>query len=66
MTNGPPRRRTALWYLIFAVPTAAVLWVPSYNTLEPRLGGIPFFYWYQFVWIFLAAVLTALVYRVTR
>jgi hypothetical protein len=25
--------------------------VPFYNSIEPRLFGIPFFYWFQMVWI---------------
>ena len=33
--------------LLFLIPFVAMLWVPSYNRIEPELGGIPFFYWYQ-------------------
>ena len=25
---------------------------------EPELWGFPFFYWYQFAWVFLASVFT--------
>jgi hypothetical protein len=39
-----------------------LLWVPSYNRLEPSWGGMPFFYWYQLVWVFISAILTAIVY----
>jgi hypothetical protein len=28
--------------LLFAIPLTAILWVPSYNRIEPSLGGIPF------------------------
>ena len=38
-----------------------MLWVPSYNRLEPALGGIPFFYWYQLAWILLGAAIVLLV-----
>jgi Protein of unknown function (DUF3311) len=31
--------------------------VPYYNRIEPQLAGIPFFYWYQLLWIVLGAVL---------
>ena len=34
-----------------------MLWVPSYNRIEPELGGIPFFYWYQLGWILLGAAI---------
>ena len=37
--------------LLFIIPFAAIMWVPSYNRIEPRLAGIPFFHWYQLAWI---------------
>ena len=45
--------------LAVAVPFIALLWVPSYNAIEPRWHGIPFFYWYQFLWILMSSALTA-------
>jgi hypothetical protein len=54
------------WYLLLLVPFAATLWVPFYNSLEPRLAGVPFFYWYLFLWIGLGALLTGVVYFATR
>lgn len=63
-------RRTAApssgWYLLLLVPFIAILWVPSYAGPTPELAGIPFFYWYQFLWVLISAVLTAIVYFVTR
>jgi hypothetical protein len=32
-----------------------MMWVPFYNRIEPEIGGVPFFYWYQLVWIVLGA-----------
>ena len=55
-----PRR---WWRLLFVIPYIAMLWVPSYNRLEPDLAGIPFFFWYQLLWILLGAVIVAIVYR---
>jgi hypothetical protein len=47
-----------------------ILWVPSYNRIEPALGGVPFFYWYQLAWILIGAVIVFLVFmietRITR
>ena len=43
--------------LLLVIPFIAVLWVPSYNRMEPELGGVPFFYWYQLAWILIGAVL---------
>jgi Protein of unknown function (DUF3311) len=53
------------WYLLFLIQFIAVLWPPFYNTAEPALIGLPFFYWYQLLWIILGAVMTAIVYFVT-
>jgi hypothetical protein len=54
------------WLLLFVLPFVGTLWVPFYDGLEPRIGGVPYFYWYQFLWIGLGAVLTAVVYLATR
>jgi len=57
-------RRVA--YGSLALPFIGTLWVPFYNSLEPAVGGVPFFYWYQFVWIFLGAAINAGAYFATR
>jgi hypothetical protein len=55
---------------LLALPFLAILWVPFYNRIEPELGGIPFFHWYQLAWILLGAAVVMLVYlietRITR
>lgn len=53
------------WYLLFLIPLIATLWVPFFNSKEPTLYGIPFFYWYQMLWVVLSAILTAIVYVAT-
>jgi hypothetical protein len=40
------------------------LLVPLYAKEEPAFAGIPFYFWYQFLWIPLAAVLTTICYRI--
>jgi uncharacterized protein DUF3311 len=40
----------------------ALLWVGSYAKPTPKLWGFPFFYWYQFLWVFLAAGCTYAAY----
>jgi hypothetical protein len=54
-----------LWNLLLLIPFFALLWVPFYNSIEPALWGIPFFYWYQFVWVFLTSALIILVHYVS-
>jgi len=58
--NGRKDRRGWLWLLL--LPFVALLWPAFYSSVQPTLGGIPFFFWYQFLWILIAAVLTAFVY----
>ena len=67
MANGTPRRGGwNRWYLLFVLQFLAVLWPPLYNRVEPYWMGIPFFYWYQLLWVIIAAVLTAVVYFATE
>ena len=51
MDDKPKRRGFHPIYLLLLVPYVALLWVPFYNQIEPRLFGIPFFYWFQMLWI---------------
>ena len=50
--------------LLLLIPIVAMLWVPSYNALQPELAGVPFFYWYQLAWILIGAALVAIVYLI--
>jgi Protein of unknown function (DUF3311) len=54
------------WYLLLLIQFIAILWVPFYNTVSPAWYGIPFFYWYQMLWVIIGAVLTAIVYFVAE
>jgi len=53
-------------YLLLLVPFIALLWPPFYAMDQPEISGIPFFYWYQFLWLVLGAIITAGVYEATR
>jgi Protein of unknown function (DUF3311) len=66
--NDAPRKHPAWswWYVLFLVPFAAVLWPPFFNSGPPYWHGIPYFYWYQMLWVLISAVLTALIYVVTK
>jgi hypothetical protein len=54
------------WYWLLLLPFLALLYPPLYAHLTPRVFGIPFFYWYQAVWLAITAAITTLVYRRTR
>jgi hypothetical protein len=54
------------WYLLFVIQFVVILWPPFYNKIEPTLIGIPFFYWFQLLWVLVSAVITAAVYFATE
>jgi hypothetical protein len=59
-------RGARAWYWLLLLPFLALLYPPLYSHLTPRIWGIPFFYWYQAVWLVITAAITTLVYRRTR
>ena len=61
-----PVRRVLWARLLLIIPFITMLWVSSYNSAEPMLAGIPFFYWYQLLWILIGAALIAFVYALER
>ena len=67
MQTGRPREPVSrAWYLLLVLPYLAVIWVPYYNSAQPEWAGIPFFYWYQLLWIWVGAALTLVVYFATH
>ena len=61
--TGPAHRWSWVRVLLL-LPFAAMFWVPSYNTVEPAVFGVPFFYWYQLAWIVVSSLIIGLVYLV--
>jgi hypothetical protein len=51
------------WLLL--VPMLLVIWPPLFNKVDPKLFGIPFFYWFQLAVIPIGVTCTVLVYRAT-
>lgn len=52
--------------VLLAAPFVAYLSIPSYNRIEPRLGGFPFFYWWQLMWVVLTGVFIWVAFLLTR
>ncbi|RKE21070.1 DUF3311 domain-containing protein [Streptomyces sp. TLI_171] len=52
--------------LCLLVPIVVMLWVPSYSKTAPALGGMPFFYWYQLLWVPVSALFTGAAYLLVR
>jgi hypothetical protein len=65
----PPRttRNQGVWWLVgilLLIPIVMPLMVPLYAREDPKLLDFPFFFWYQFAWIPLAAGLTFAAYKI--
>jgi len=60
------RRSHRAWYWLLLIPLVGLLIPPIYNSEDPELFGMPFFYWYQLAWVPLSVAVTALVYVKTR
>jgi hypothetical protein len=57
MDKPAPKRGFRLAWLLLLIPYVAMMWVPSYNRIEPEIAGVPFFYWYQLLWIVIGALI---------
>jgi len=64
--SAPPARTGLLVVagILVAAPIVALMWVSSYAKAEHRLGGFPFFIWYQLLWVFLTSACTYAAYRI--
>ena len=63
--EAPPANKglLAVAGVLLVIPIIALLLVGTYAKDEPRLGGWPFFFWYQFLWVFITSALTYTAYR---
>ena len=60
-----PRASATGWYWLLIVPFVGTLLPWIYNTNDPELIGMPFFYWYQMAWVPISVLITVFVYRAT-
>lgn len=62
-----PAPRSRRWIrLLLIFPFIGLLFPSWYAHADPHLAGIPFFIWYQFLWVLLGVAATGLVYLVDR
>jgi hypothetical protein len=62
-TRGPARRGPyVISGILIVIAIALPLIVPIYARAEPALFGMPFFYWYQMLWVLIDAVLLWICY----
>ncbi len=56
--NGESRKVVSIVAGILTfIPFLFLIMVSTYVKTQPEIGGLPFFYWYQMLWLFLAALL---------
>jgi hypothetical protein len=60
------RRRLSAWNWLLVLPVLGLIFPALYARATPTLFGFPFFYWYQFAWIIVTGLITAIVYFATR
>jgi hypothetical protein len=53
------------WNLLLLLPMLMLV-VPWFNRTNPSLGGLPFFYWYQFAFVIVGVGCVWIVYAATR
>ena len=62
-TRGPARSGPyIITGILLAIAIVIPLYVPAYSFDEPRLAGMPFFYWYQMMWIPITSALVGISY----
>ena len=50
--------------LLLAIPTLVLLALPLYNRETPTFLGLPFFYWFQGLWLFIASLFYLIAARI--
>ena len=65
---APPANKglLVLTGVLVAIPIVALMLVGTYSKKEPYLAGFPFFFWYQFLWVFLCSGFTYAAFIVVR
>ena len=64
MANTGTRKRRTAWNWLLLLPFLGLLFPAIYARATPALFGFPFFYWYQFAWVFVTAAITGVVYLI--
>jgi Protein of unknown function (DUF3311) len=52
--------------ILLAIPIVALMLVNTYAKKDPVIAGFPFFFWYQFLWVFLCSGCTYAAYLIVR
>jgi hypothetical protein len=57
--------RWSAWNLVLLIPLL-ILFTPLYNTARPSLFGLPYFYWYQLLFVAVGVLCVSIVVVATR
>jgi hypothetical protein len=63
--SGTVGLRWNAWNLLLLVPFLMLV-TPWFNKVEPRVFGMPFFYWAQFAFVPVGVICVAIVHVMTR
>jgi hypothetical protein len=63
--RGGDGLRFSPWNLLLLLPFLTLV-TPWWNSIEPRLFGMPFFYWIQFAFVPVGVLAVAVVFLKTR
>ena len=66
MAGTGSTKHSTRWNWLLLLPAIGLLFPAVYARDTPALFGFPFFYWYQFAWVFLTAAITGLVYFLVK
>ena len=68
LQQPPPadRRLHIIAGIVLLIPMLALVPVGWYSSRTPRLGGFPFFIWYQMLLVFICAGCTSLAYVLVK
>lgn len=62
----PRRADASRWHWLLLVAVIVPLATPLYNRIEPKLFGLPFFYWGQLSFAFLSTLVILIVHLATK
>jgi hypothetical protein len=68
VSDKPPgwsAARVIVVAVLLIAPFVGTLWVGSFARSEPAFIGVPFFYWYQMLWVIVSAACTWCAYVLT-
>ncbi|WAH95619.1 DUF3311 domain-containing protein [Arthrobacter sp. MMS18-M83] len=64
-TRGPARPGPyVVAGILLTISILVPLFVPLYSIDKPRFAGMPFFYWYQMLWVPITAGMIGIAYRI--